>query len=470
MAVMVLEKPTGTRERILAEAAELFAARGYGATSTRDIAEAVGIRQPSLFHHFASKAAILTELLDRSLDDAVPLARRSAQGDGPVGQRLFDYLVADFAMVLTSPWNLSGVYSDEVLRDPEFATQAAQIEQLDAAIRAMIEQGVASGEFVAVDAELTPGDDRRARDRADPQPAPDSLSRSRSGPAARRRRSSCAACWSTDRRPASATARPRTSLGQAEERGRSPSSPGPAPRRVAVVDLVAARTQSSASSVRSTSNRSPCSSAQSSSSPVTRSSSSKRPWCVTVTYRPPRQDGVLDRLVVDAREVDRDAGVDRPARRRARSRRSAGTAPPPARRRARPGARSARGSGRRSPGWSHRDLAADRGVRLALSHDDARLERLGRLVAAGAGGSVGHVSAGADASGRPAAWRSGATVARSAVASMVSGRRARARRRPAPPAMVAMVGEHGGLAGDGRRWPAGDAPPARQHRAGSRRC
>lgn len=155
MAVMVVEKPAGTRERILAEAAELFATRGYGATSTRDIADAVGIRQPSLFHHFANKAAILTELLDRSLDDAVPLAQRSAAGDGPVGQRLFDYLVADFAMVLTSPWDLSGVYSDEVLRDPEFAAQAAQIEQLDAAIRAMIEQGVASGDFVTVDAELT---------------------------------------------------------------------------------------------------------------------------------------------------------------------------------------------------------------------------------------------------------------------------------------------------------------------------
>jgi AcrR family transcriptional regulator len=155
MAVLALEKPTGTRERILAEAAELFAQRGYGATSTRDISAAVGIRQPSLFHHFANKAAILTELLDRSLDDAVPLARRSARGGGPVGRRLFDYLVADFAMVLMSPWNLSGVYSDEVLRDPEFASQAAQIEELDAALRKMIRQGVSSGEFVEVDPELT---------------------------------------------------------------------------------------------------------------------------------------------------------------------------------------------------------------------------------------------------------------------------------------------------------------------------
>jgi AcrR family transcriptional regulator len=155
MAVMALEKPTGTRERILAEAAELFAVRGYGATSTRDIADAVGIRQPSLFHHFASKAAILAELLDRSLDDAVPLARRSARGSGPAGRRLFDYLVADFSMVLVSPWNLSGVYSDEVLRDPEFAGQAGQIKELDAAIRAMVRHGVASGEFVPVDPELT---------------------------------------------------------------------------------------------------------------------------------------------------------------------------------------------------------------------------------------------------------------------------------------------------------------------------
>ena len=49
-----------TREEILAAAAGLFAERGYAATSTRLIADTVGIRQASLYYHFANKEQILS--------------------------------------------------------------------------------------------------------------------------------------------------------------------------------------------------------------------------------------------------------------------------------------------------------------------------------------------------------------------------------------------------------------------------
>lgn len=55
------------REEILDIAAGLFVDRGFAATSTRDIAEAVGIRQASLYFHFANKEEILGELLQRSI-------------------------------------------------------------------------------------------------------------------------------------------------------------------------------------------------------------------------------------------------------------------------------------------------------------------------------------------------------------------------------------------------------------------
>ena len=51
-----------TRERILVEASRLLAIRGYHGTTTREIARAVGISQPSLFFHFPSKGAIANEL------------------------------------------------------------------------------------------------------------------------------------------------------------------------------------------------------------------------------------------------------------------------------------------------------------------------------------------------------------------------------------------------------------------------
>ena len=62
------ERLAGTpREQILDAAARLFSSKGYAETSTREIAEAVGIRQASLYYHFAGKEDVLRELLERTI-------------------------------------------------------------------------------------------------------------------------------------------------------------------------------------------------------------------------------------------------------------------------------------------------------------------------------------------------------------------------------------------------------------------
>ena len=60
-------RPPLRREMIVAAAAELFHERGYRGTSIEDIGAAVGMTGPAIYRHFASKEALLTELLERSI-------------------------------------------------------------------------------------------------------------------------------------------------------------------------------------------------------------------------------------------------------------------------------------------------------------------------------------------------------------------------------------------------------------------
>jgi AcrR family transcriptional regulator len=56
-----------TAERILDTAERLFAERGYTGTHLRDVAEAAGLRIPSLYNHFAGKDALYAAVLERGI-------------------------------------------------------------------------------------------------------------------------------------------------------------------------------------------------------------------------------------------------------------------------------------------------------------------------------------------------------------------------------------------------------------------
>jgi AcrR family transcriptional regulator len=130
-------------------AADLFAERGFKATTVRDIAETAGVLSGSLYHHFDSKESIVEELLREYVDELLAEYRRMiGEGGAPreVLSRLADSVFASFAerRAVITVWQKE---RQNLEHRPGFAylrTAEAEVERLWTEV---IRHGIEAGEF-----------------------------------------------------------------------------------------------------------------------------------------------------------------------------------------------------------------------------------------------------------------------------------------------------------------------------------
>ena len=103
-AATVSEPKTGTSsERILRTALELFAVKGYDATSVREICAAAGITKPTLYHFFGSKDGVLTALVNSGFTRFRRIVDDAMAEPGPMQTRLKVLTRALFASACEQP-------------------------------------------------------------------------------------------------------------------------------------------------------------------------------------------------------------------------------------------------------------------------------------------------------------------------------------------------------------------------------
>ena len=136
-----------TRELILLAASRRFATRGYLGTSTREIAADVGIRQPSMYSHFASKQAIAEELLRRDLSAGIDALERCLALGGTPAVQLYRYLVWEVRHVRDAVFDLRALYLGEILELPEFEEGRRLLAAYDALLVGIVRRGVIERDF-----------------------------------------------------------------------------------------------------------------------------------------------------------------------------------------------------------------------------------------------------------------------------------------------------------------------------------
>ena len=147
----VTDHSAPTRDQILRAASRLFAEQGFHATSTRDIAAAVGIRQPSLFHHFSSKAEIMAELQRLEFETSIRVFEAARRRRASAGARLFGAVFTEVRRMISAPYDFTCTTTAEVLNEPALADQRVLWEAIMGAQAALIAEGATSGELIEID-------------------------------------------------------------------------------------------------------------------------------------------------------------------------------------------------------------------------------------------------------------------------------------------------------------------------------
>jgi len=145
-----------TPQRILEAAEDVLRRYGPAKATVVDVARALGVSHGSVYRHFASKAALRDAVVERWLArSGAPLAKIAADR-GKAAKRLrrwFDTLIAGKREKALGDAELFATYY-ALTKDAREIVKA-YADQRFAEIETMIAEGIASGDFRAVDAKST---------------------------------------------------------------------------------------------------------------------------------------------------------------------------------------------------------------------------------------------------------------------------------------------------------------------------
>jgi AcrR family transcriptional regulator len=141
------------REAVLRVAVEFFNDKGFHATSLDDVADALNVTKPTIYHYFSSKDDILLACVRRGVE-SIRQAGAAVEERGGSGIERLKAHMRSYAIVMTSDFGMCVTRTaDHELSKESRARFRALKRETDLTLRAVVEDGMRDGS-------IAPGDPR----------------------------------------------------------------------------------------------------------------------------------------------------------------------------------------------------------------------------------------------------------------------------------------------------------------------
>lgn len=153
---MAIASKITTREKVKLTAKRLFRERGYAAVGMRELAEAVGIRAPSLYNHYKSKDDILREICFELAEQFYKAFEEAAATEDKSVKKLRAAIKAHISVIAANIDSAEVFFHEWIfLEQPNLSKFKKLRFEYEMMFRDIIDKGIKRGDFKKMNSKLT---------------------------------------------------------------------------------------------------------------------------------------------------------------------------------------------------------------------------------------------------------------------------------------------------------------------------
>ncbi len=143
--------PGPVRSDIIDAATKVFSERGYHAASMSEIADVLGMRKPSLYHHVRKKEDLLYAIHEQLIEELIEETTAVCEGDKSPSELLHDVLLVNMRFVARRKDGVTVFLQERrAVTGERWETLVARRDHYERMLRQIIIDGVEAGVFVDV--------------------------------------------------------------------------------------------------------------------------------------------------------------------------------------------------------------------------------------------------------------------------------------------------------------------------------